>query len=91
METEICRPFILQQIELLNPQFLILLGDLTTKCLLAKPEGILRIRGNWTEVLLPSGRTIPALPMVHPNYLLRQPSQKKLAWRDLLSLKARLI
>lgn len=90
MEIEICRPFILRQIELLQPTMLILLGDLTTKCLLPNPEGILRIRGNWTQVPLSFGHSVPALPMVHPDYLLRQPSQKKLAWRDLLSLKARL-
>jgi DNA polymerase len=32
-------------------------------------------------------RPIPALPSLHPAYLLRQPQQKRLAWQDLLSLK----
>jgi DNA polymerase len=43
------------------------------------------MRGQWVEVL---GR--PAMPMVHPAYLLRQPEAKREAWADLLSLRARL-
>jgi uracil-DNA glycosylase len=89
METEICRPFIERQIALVDPEILVFLGNVSTKCLLPKAEGILRMRGNWTEWTIPGGRTIPALPMLHPAYLLRQPAQKKLAWRDLLSLKAK--
>lgn len=89
METEICRPFIERQIALIDPEILIFLGGVSAKSFLPGPDGILRLRGNWHEWTIPSGRTIPALPMLHPAYLLRQPAQKKLAWRDLLSLKAK--
>jgi uracil-DNA glycosylase len=89
METEICRPFIERQIALVDPDILVFLGGVSAKNFLPGPDGILRLRGNWTEWGLPGARTIPALPMLHPAYLLRQPGQKKLAWRDLLSLKAK--
>jgi DNA polymerase len=89
METEICRPFIERQIALVDPEILVFLGGVSAKSFLPGPDGILRLRGNWTDWTIPGGRTIPALPMLHPAYLLRQPAQKKLAWRDLLSLKAK--
>ena len=56
--------------------------------LLARSEGILKLRGHWRPYQH-SGmpRPIPALPTLHPAYLLRQPQQKRLAWRDLLSLR----
>ena len=48
--------------------------------------GILRLRGNWRSYLA-GERAIPVLPTLHPAYLLRQPAQKRLAWRDFLELK----
>jgi DNA polymerase len=57
--------------------------------MLGTDTGIMRLRGKWTDVKV-GGRDVPALPTLHPAYLLRQPAQKQLAWRDLLSLKARL-
>ena len=89
IETEICRPFIERQIELVNPDILVFVGGVSAKSFLPGPDGILKMRGIWREWTMPNGRTIPALPMLHPAYLLRQPAQKKLAWRDLLSLKVK--
>jgi DNA polymerase len=90
METEICRPFIERQIELVNPDLVVFVGGVSAKSFLPGPDGILKLRGQWKAWALPNGRTIPALPVLHPAYLLRQPAQKKLAWRDLLSLKAKI-
>jgi DNA polymerase len=88
-ETEICRPFIERQIALVDPDFLVLLGGASAKQLLKTNAGILRLRGEWRDY--DTGfRTIRAMATLHPAYLLRQPLQKKLAWRDLLSLKAEL-
>lgn len=89
METEICRPFIERQIALIDPDIIVFVGGVSAKSFLPGADGILRLRGKWSEWTIPGGRTIPALPMLHPAYLLRQPAQKKLAWRDLLSLKAK--
>ncbi|MEZ2332692.1 uracil-DNA glycosylase family protein [Mesorhizobium sp. RCC_202] len=89
-ETEICRPFIERQIELVNPKVLINLGGPSAKTLLNTTEGILRLRGNWRVHTTASGVAIPAMPTLHPAYLLRTPAHKKLAWRDFLEVKAKL-
>lgn len=89
-ETEICRPFIERHIELVNPKVLVNLGGPSAKTLLNTTEGILRLRGNWRVHMTASGVAIPAMPTLHPAYLLRTPAHKKLAWRDFLEVKARL-
>lgn len=89
-ETEICRPFIERQIELVNPKVLICLGGPSAKTLLHTTEGILRLRGNWREHVTASGTAIPAMPTLHPAYLLRTPAHKRLAWRDFLEVKIKL-
>lgn len=88
-EIAICLPFITRQIELSAPKILLTMGAPATQTLLGQKEGILRLRGRWFEYEM-KGRKIPALATLHPAYLLRQPSQKALAWRDLRALKAKL-
>ena len=86
-ETAICRPFIRRQIQLVDPDFLICLGGAAAKEMLDTREGILRLRGQWLD--FDTGqRTIRAMATLHPAYLLRQPLQKRLVWRDLLTVKA---
>lgn len=88
-ETELCLPFIRRQIELVDPQVLVFLGGTSAATLTGAKDGILRLRGRWLDY--ESGtRTIRALPTLHPAYLLRTPSQKKLAWRDFRALRAEL-
>lgn len=88
-ETATCRPFLDRQIELVDPDFLLCLGGAAAKELMHTNEGILRLRGHWRD--FNSGkRTIHAMATLHPAYLLRQPLQKRLAWRDFLMLKAAL-
>ena len=89
-ETEICRPFIERQIELVNPKVLVNLGGPSAKTLLNTTEGILRLRGNWRQHVTASGTVIPAMPTLHPAYLLRTPAHKRLAWRDLVEVKMKL-
>ncbi|MGB3386925.1 MAG: uracil-DNA glycosylase [Pseudaminobacter sp.] len=89
-ETEICRPFIERQIELVNPRILVTLGGPSAKLLLNTTEGILRLRGNWRQHMTRAGTAIPAMPTLHPAYLLRNPAHKKLAWRDFVEVKLRL-
>ncbi len=85
-ETAICLPFILRQIELVNPDVLVCLGAPSAQTLLKMREGILKIRGRWFTHRT-GAREIPALATLHPAYLLRQPLQKRLAWRDFLEIK----
>lgn len=89
-ETEICRPFIERQIELVNPKVLVNLGGLSANILLDTTEAILRLRGNWRVHTTAAGIAIPAMPTLHPAYLLKNPAHKKLAWRDFLEVKAKL-
>ncbi|MGN6467362.1 MAG: uracil-DNA glycosylase [Rhizobiaceae bacterium] len=90
IETEICRPFIERQIELAAPKVLVTLGNPSSKALLDTQVGIMRLRGNWQEHRTAGGLTIPAMPTLHPAYLLRNPAAKRLAWRDFLEIKMRL-
>ncbi|MGE0501425.1 MAG: uracil-DNA glycosylase family protein [Rhizobiaceae bacterium] len=90
METEICRPFIERQIELAAPRVLVTLGNPSTKTLLGAQAGIMRMRGNWQTYRSPAGLEVPAMPTLHPAYLLRNPAHKRLAWRDFLDIKAKL-
>jgi DNA polymerase len=85
-ETAICLPFIRRQIELADPDILICLGQPATQTLLGTREGITRTRGRWFKYDTGT-REIRAMATLHPAYLLRQPLQKRLAWRDFLALK----
>lgn len=89
-ETEICRPFIERHIELVKPKVLVHLGGASAKTLLNTTEGILRLRGNWRIYSGAAGLEIPAMPTLHPAYLLRTPAHKRLAWRDFLEVKMKL-
>lgn len=85
-ELALCQPFVRRQIELVAPDFLILLGAVSAQSLLGEKDGILRLRGQWREYHGES-RIIRALPMLHPAFLLRSPLKKAQAWRDWRSLK----
>jgi DNA polymerase len=85
-ETAICLPFIRRQIELANPDILVCLGQPATQTLLGTREGITRTRGRWFKYDTGT-REIRAIATLHPAYLLRQPLQKRFAWRDFLAIK----
>ena len=86
IETEICRPFIERQIELVNPDILVCLGKPSMQTLLGIKEGIRSVRGRWFDFDTGT-RTINALVTFHPAYLLRSPLEKRHSWRDFLALK----
>ena len=85
-ELAVCRPFTERQIELVNPDILVLLGGVAAKELLKTTQGIMRLRGRWLTYEHAATR-IRTLPTFHPAFLLRQPAQKRLAWRDLLEIR----
>ncbi len=88
-EVSICKPFIDRHIELAAPEFLMLVGGSAAKAMLNTTKGIMSLRGGWTETDI-NGQSIPVMPTLHPAYLLRQPAHKRVAWSDLLAVKARL-
>jgi len=90
-EQAICAPFLERAVALVKPRLLLLVGGASAKALLKRDEGILALRGRWFEWTSADGsQELPALPTLHPSFLLRQPASKKKAWQDLLTLTERL-
>ena len=87
-EIEMCRPFLERHIELAAPKVILLVGGVSMSAMTGL-TGIMKQRGQWQTVTI-AGKEIPALPIYHPAFLLRQPVLKKDAWRDLLALRERL-
>ena len=90
-EQAVCRPFVERAIMLVKPRALLLVGGASGKSILNRDEGILSLRGRWFEwASADETLVLPALPTLHPAFLLRQPAAKKKAWSDLLTLSERL-
>ena len=89
-EQATCMAFTRRHIELAKPKLVVLAGGTAAKSVLDTTEGIMRLRGKWTTLSLDDGSTVPALPTLHPAYLLRTPASKRQSWSDLLSIDARL-
>ncbi len=89
-EMENCRPYLDEQIALLQPKIILCLGAPAAKSFLGKQFMISRQRGQWFEG--PGG--IPLIVTFHPAYILRQTGgdllgMKRLVWQDLKSVRAR--
>jgi DNA polymerase len=84
-ETQVCLPFIQRQIELVDPDVLVTLGNPSTQALLGTREGIMRTRGKWLDYNTGT-RVIRAMATFHPAYLLRSPSYKRMSWQDLRAI-----
>jgi DNA polymerase len=85
-ETQICLPFIQRQIELVDPDVLVCLGSPSSQAVLGLTDGIMKSRGRW-QTYDTGRREVRAIATLHPAYLLRQPLQKRLAWRDFLAIR----
>jgi uracil-DNA glycosylase family 4 len=77
-EIAACQPFLLRQIELIQPRVIVALGTFAAQTLLASRVPISRLRGQWFEY-----RGIKLMPTLHPAYLLRNPNDKRLVWEDI--------
>ena len=76
---------------LIDPKILILVGGTATQGVLDAKQGITKLRTiehSYTNGYL-KGKQIPTYALFHPSYLLRQPSNKRLAWRDMLQIRER--
>jgi len=90
-ETAACLPFVRRHVELVKPKILVFLGGSSAKTMLDRSEGIMRLRGKWFDYTSDGLDTpIPAMPTFHPAFLLRQPAQKREAWRDFLAIDEKL-
>jgi uracil-DNA glycosylase len=89
-EIAACKPYLLEQIRLVDPQIILLTGATAVKAITGQKEGITKIRGTWVEW---EGRW--CMPIFHPAYLLRNSSRdvgapKWLMWQDIQAVKAKL-
>ena len=89
-EMDVCKPYLLQQIEIIRPKMIVALGGTAVEGLLGlKHAGITQMRGTWKEF-----HGIPLMPTFHPSFLLRptseQMSNKRLVWEDMLAVLERL-
>ena len=89
-EIAACQPFLERQIALLEPDLIVFVGGIAARALLDVNEGVTKLRGRRFTYAAQDGRSIPAMVMFHPAYLLRTPAQKRLAWRDLLAIRRQL-
>ncbi|MEM8827375.1 MAG: uracil-DNA glycosylase, partial [Pseudomonadota bacterium] len=84
-----CLPILERHIAIVRPRALLLVGGTSAKALLGTETGIMRLRGRWQDIEI-EGASYPVMPTFHPAYLLRQPAQKRLVWRDLLAFQKRI-
>jgi DNA polymerase len=82
-EVAACEPFLKAQLAAIRPRMIVALGKFAAQCLLRDSTPITRLRGN-----LRSYEGIQLMPTLHPAYLLRDPTKKKLAWKDLKAVNA---
>ena len=89
IEIEICRPFLLRQMELVSPSVVLMMGSMGAHLVLKSKGKVNTLRGKWMNHQI-GDKSVDALVTFHPNHLLANPLQKKWAWRDLLLLDAHL-
>lgn len=89
-EMDACRPYLMEQIRMVDPKIILLSGASSVRGLLGDKRGITKIRGEWIEW---NGRF--CMPVFHPAYLLRNPSKERgspkwLMWQDIQAVRTRL-
>ncbi len=84
-ECATCSPFLLHQIDTIQPQVIVALGAVAAKTLLGLNQPMNQFRGHWFDF-----RGYPLAVTFHPAYLLRNPAAKKDAWQDLQMVMKRL-
>lgn len=90
-EQAACAPFLERALVLMKPRAVLILGGSAAKGVLGADAGIMKLRGQWQDWRPPEASSpTPALPTLHPAFLLRQPQAKRQVWADLLSLAERL-
>ncbi|MFC1869272.1 uracil-DNA glycosylase family protein [Thermodesulfobacteriota bacterium] len=88
-EIDICIPFLKEQLKLIRPEVICVLGRIAGQELLGKDFKITRGRGKWHSFM-----DIPVMPTYHPAYILRNPSKERQlkgeVWDDVQKIMARL-
>ena len=82
-EIEICSPFLIRQLAVIQPKVICCLGACSAQTLLETNQGISRFRGEWFDY-----RGSKLMATYHPAYLLRNPNAKAEVWKDLQKVMA---
>lgn len=81
-EASMCKPYLLREIAVVQPEVIVVLGNTAMKNLLDTREGITKLRGRFQD-----HKGIKVMPTFHPAYLLRDPSKKRETWEDLKKVR----
>jgi len=85
-EIKQCLPYLHRQLEIINPEVIVTLGNVPKKSLTGIEEGITKVRGDWVD-----WRGIPVMLTYHPAYILRSPDKSRpLFEQDLIKVANRL-
>ncbi|MFL1780345.1 Uracil-DNA glycosylase [Candidatus Hepatincolaceae symbiont of Richtersius coronifer] len=97
-EISMCYPFLKKMIEIIKPSVIVLVGKISTQTILQIDASISKLRNKWHDVsyLIDTvdnvqPKEIVARVIFHPAYLLRNPSQKKILWQDLVEIKNKIL
>ncbi len=82
-EVRECEPYLIRQVELLQPRLIVVMGRFAAQSLLRTDASIASLRGKVHRYSV-GGREVPAVVTYHPAYLLRNLEDKSKAWADLL-------
>jgi DNA polymerase len=86
-EIAVCLPFVLRQIELVQPAILVCLGDDAAQTLMGLKGSVIHNRGAWHEVRPEGCGAIRAMATLAPSYMLRAVGSKRAVWRDLIEIR----
>ncbi len=84
-ELDMCRPYIRQQVEIIQPRVIVTLGRFALQSLTEKGFAISSVRGQWLDY-----NGVKVMPTYHPAYLLRNPAAKKEVWADMKKVMSEL-
>lgn len=100
-EIQTCEPFLLRQIEIIQPKIIVCLGTFATQTLLQTDSKIGALRGRfqaWPSALVKASfettlpeASIKVMPTYHPAFLLRNPNMKRPVWEDMQKVIAELV
>lgn len=93
-EIETCSPYLIRQIELIQPKVIVALGSFAAKMMTGTNIGITKLRGEFYPCkvdglhVLPHRKPPVVMPTFHPAYLLRNPNAKREVWEDIKKVLA---
>jgi DNA polymerase len=91
-ESNLCKPYLMEQLAILQPEAIVTLGLPATHTLLECTDSMARLRGKWASLKLANGLVVPVMATYHPAYLLRSytPENRAKVWSDLLMVVEKL-